>query len=253
MKKITIILQLIIMNILTTNSGMAQTGVTDAYWAKVDSNLVNIPADRKDELTALGKYIVKSLKDSQHCDLMFICTHNSRRSHLGQIWAAAAANHVGIEGVRTYSAGTEATAFNPRAIAALERTGCVLEHIPDPINLQRLDPSDAKLRSIDAINLNNKVMMVTFARKAKPVFCFSKVISHPYNPSAGFGAIMTCSSADAACPVVTGANFRVSIPYIDPKVSDGKSEEAATYDARCLQIAAEMLWVMKEAKKSSSK
>jgi hypothetical protein len=116
-----------------------------------------------------------------------------------------------------------------------------------------LDPSDAKLRSIDAINLNNKVMMVTFARKAKPVFCFSKVISHPYNPSAGFGAIMTCSSADAACPVVTGANFRVSIPYIDPKVSDGKPEEAATYDARCLQIAAEMLWVMKEAKKSSSK
>jgi len=248
MKKITIILQLIIMNILTTNSGMAQTGVTDAYWAQVDSNLVNIPADRKDELTALGKYIVKSLKDSQHCDLMFICTHNSRRSHLGQIWAAAAANHVGIEGVRTYSAGTEATAFNPRAVAALERTGCVLEHIPDPINLQRLDPSDAKLRSIDAINLNNKVMMVTFARKAKPVFCFSKVISHPYNPSAGFGAIMTCSSADAACPVVTGANFRVSIPYIDPKVSDGKPEEAATYDARCLQIAAEMLWVMTAVK-----
>ena len=224
MKKIAIILQLIIMNILTTNSGSAQVGVTDAYWAKVDSNLVNIAADRKDELTALSKYIVKSLKDSQHCELMFICTHNSRRSHLGQIWAAAAANHVGIDGVKTYSAGTEATAFNPRAIAALERTGCVLEHIPDPINLQRLDPSDAKLRSIDAINLNNKVMMVTFARKAKPVFCFSKVISHSYNPSTGFGAVMTCSSADAACPVVTGANFRVAIPYIDPKISDGKPE-----------------------------
>ena len=65
MKKIAIILQLIIMNILTTNSGSAQVGVTEAYWAKVDSNLVNIPADRKDELTALSKYIVKSLKDSR--------------------------------------------------------------------------------------------------------------------------------------------------------------------------------------------
>jgi arsenate reductase len=253
MKKITILFQLIIMNILTTNSGSAQVGVTDAYWAKMDSNLVNIPADRKDELTALSKYIVKSLKDSQHCDLMFICTHNSRRSHLGQIWAAAVANHLGIGGVRTYSAGTEATAFNPLAIAALERTGCLLEHIPDPILLQRLDPSDAKLRSIDAINLNNKVMMVTYAPKAKPIFCFSKVIAHPYNSTSGFGAIMTCSSADAACPTVTGANFRVAIPYIDPKISDGTPEEAATYDARCLQIATEMLWVMKEAKKSSSK
>lgn len=250
MKKIAIILPLIMMNILTTNTGFAQGGVTDAYWAKVDSNLVNIPADRKDELTALSKYIVRSLKDSQYCQLMFICTHNSRRSHMGQIWAAAAANHVGIVGVKTYSAGTEATAFNLRAIAALERTGCVLEHIPDPINLQRLDPSDAKLKTIDAINLNNKVMMVTFAPKSKPIFCFSKVISHPYNPSSGFGAIMTCSSADAACPVVSGANFRVAIPYVDPKISDGKSDEAATYDARCLQIATEMLWVMKEAKKS---
>ena len=253
MKRIKVILQLIVMNILASNSGLAQVGVSEAYWAKVDSNLVNIPADRKDELTALSKYIVKSLKDSQHCDLMFICTHNSRRSHLGQIWAAAAANHVGIDGVRTYSAGTEATAFNPRAIAALERTDCLLEHIPDPIMLQRLDPADAKLKNIDAINLNNKVMMVTFAPKAKPIFCFSKVISHPYNPSTGFGAIMTCSSADAACPTVTGANFRVAIPYVDPKVSDGKPDESATYDARCLQIATEMLWVMKEVKKASTK
>jgi arsenate reductase len=251
MKTIKFLLPSIIAIMFSLHSASAQVGVSEAYWLKVDSNLSSIPADRKDELLALSKYIVKSLKDSQHCNLMFICTHNSRRSHMGQIWAAAAANHLGIEGVRTYSAGTEATAFNPNAIAALERTGCLMEHIPDPILLQRLDPADAKLRWIDAVNLNNKVIMVTYAPKAKPIFCFSKVISHPYNPSAGFGAIMTCSSADAACPTVTGANFRVALPYVDPKISDGKPEEAATYDARCLQIATEMLWVMKEVKKLS--
>lgn len=251
MKTIKFLLPSIIAIMFSLHSASAQVGVTEAYWLKVDSNLSTIPADRKDELLALSKYIVKSLKDSQQCNLMFICTHNSRRSHMGQIWAAAAANHLGIDGVRTYSAGTEATAFNPNAIAALERTGCLMEHIPDPILLQRLDPADAKLRWIDAVNLNNKVIMVTYAPKAKPIFCFSKVISHPYNPSAGFGAIMTCSSADAACPTVTGANFRVALPYVDPKISDGKPEEAATYDARCLQIATEMLWVMKEVKKLS--
>jgi hypothetical protein len=48
---------------------------------------------------------------------------------------------------------------------------------------------------------------------------------------------------------VKGANFRVAIPYVDPKVSDGKPEEAATYDERCLQIATEMLWVMQAVKK----
>lgn len=251
MKTIKFLLPSIIAIMFSLQSASAQVGVTEAYWLKVDSNLSTIPADRKDELLALSKYIVKSLKDSQQCNLMFICTHNSRRSHMGQIWAAAAANHLGIDGVRTYSAGTEATAFNPNAIVALERTGCLMEHIPDPILLQRLDPADAKLRWIDAVNLNNKVIMVTYAPKAKPIFCFSKVISHPYNPSAGFGAIMTCSSADAACPTVTGANFRVALPYVDPKISDGKPEEAATYDARCLQIATEMLWVMREVKKLS--
>jgi protein-tyrosine phosphatase/arsenate reductase len=92
-------------------------------------------------------------------------------------------------------------------------------------------------------------MMITAGKGAKPVFCFSKTIDHPLNPTADFGAVMTCSSADAACPVVKGANFREAIPYVDPKVSDGKPEEAATYDERCLQIATEMLWVMQAVKK----
>ena len=92
--------------------------VLDAYWTKVEANLAAVPADRQDELKSLANYIVKSLKQDGTADLMFICTHNSRRSHFGQIWAAAAAHHLQIAGVTTYSAGTEAAAFNPRAIAA---------------------------------------------------------------------------------------------------------------------------------------
>ena len=223
--------------------------VLDNYWMKVEANLSAVPADRQDELKSLANYIAKSIKADGTADVMFICTHNSRRSHFGQIWAAAAAHHLGIQGVRTYSAGTEATAFNARAIAAVERAGMIAEHIPDPILLQQLDTSNKQLRMVNAIDLNNKVMMITAGKGAKPVFCFSKTIDHPLNPTADFGAVMTCSSADAACPVVKGANFRVAIPYVDPKVSDGKPEEAATYDERCLQIATEMLWVMQAVKK----
>ena len=93
--------------------------VLDNYWTKVEANLSAVPADRQDELKSLANYIAKSIKADGTADVMFICTHNSRRSHFGQIWAAAAAHHLGIQGVRTYSAGTEATAFNPRAIAAV--------------------------------------------------------------------------------------------------------------------------------------
>ena len=223
--------------------------VLDNYWKKVEANLSAVPADRQDELKSLANYIVKSLKQDGTADLMFICTHNSRRSHFGQIWAAAAAHHLQIAGITTYSAGTEATAFNPRAIAAVERAGMIVEHIPDPILLQQQDTNNKQLRFVNAVDLNNKVMMITAGKGAKPIFCFSKTIDHLINPTADFGAIMTCSSADAACPTVRGANFRVAIPYIDPKVSDGKPEEAATYDERCFQIATEMLWVMKTVKK----
>lgn len=246
MKKILFTLVSIVMMNYTANAQSFE--VLDQYWTKVTANLGSVPADRQDELKSLATYIAKSIKQDGTADIMFICTHNSRRSHFGQIWAAAAAHHLGIEGIKTYSAGTEATAFNARAIAAVERAGMIAEHIPDPTLLQKQDTSNQQLRFVNAFDLNNKVMMITVGKGAKPVFCFSKTIDHPLNPTGDFGAVMTCSSADAACPIVKGANYRVAIPYVDPKVSDGKPEESATYDERCLQISTEMLWVMNVVK-----
>lgn len=246
MKKILFTLVSIVMMNYTANAQSFE--VLDQYWTNVTANLGSVPADRQDELKSLATYIAKSIKQDGTADIMFICTHNSRRSHFGQIWAAAAAHHLGIEGIKTYSAGTEATAFNARAIAAVERAGMIAEHIPDPTLLQKQDTSNQQLQFVNAFDLNNKVMMITVGKGAKPVFCFSKTIDHPLNPTGDFGAVMTCSSADAACPIVKGANYRVAIPYVDPKVSDGKPEESATYDERCLQISTEMLWVMNVVK-----
>jgi hypothetical protein len=58
---------------------------------------------------------------------------------------------------------------------------------------------------------------------------------------------MTCSDADEACPVVYGASVRFALPYDDPKASDGSLEEASTYQARAMEIGAEMFYVMKRA------
>ncbi len=74
--------------------------------------------------------------------------------------------------------------------------------------------------------------------------CFSKKYGDEPNPREGFGAVMTCSSADRGCPIVYGADARFAIPYVDPKVSDGTDAEAATYDARLEQIGTEMLYLM---------
>lgn len=182
----------------------------------------DIPTQRRIELQSLADAINASQKASASASLVFICTHNSRRSHMAQIWAAVAAHHYGIENIHTYSGGTESTAFNPRAVAAMQRAGFRIEKTTD-----------------DA----NPIYHVRYSDNARPLTCFSKVYDGAPNPKEGFIAVMTCDHANEACPLVKGASKRVAITYEDPKVADGTPAEAAKYDERCRQIGREMLYV----------
>ncbi len=163
--------------------------------------------------------------------LNFICTHNSRRSQLCQVWAAVAAAVCGVPHVRTYSGGTEATAFNPRAVAAVRRAGFQLQ----------VDSGSG--------NGENPLYLVQFSQQAAPVRCFSKVYDAPENPRQDFIAVMTCGEADENCPVIFGAK-RIALLYDDPKIADDTSEESAKYDERSDQIAAELLWVFREVSRA---
>lgn len=183
-----------------------------------------IPTDRQNELAKVADFIRQRLSKSEPAKLTFICTHNSRRSHLSQIWAQVAAAYYGLDGVQTYSGGTEATAFNPRAVAAMQR--CGLKIIPD-------DPT-----------ASNPRYSVFTSDTSTPLVCFSKVYSEPPNPSKDYCAVMTCSQADDACPLVIGCELRMPIRYEDPKVADDTPFEAQRYDERCAQICCEMLFMM---------
>src|SRR5699024_2095260 len=131
---------------------------------------------------------------------------------------ATMAEYLGLEGIDLFSAGTEVTAFNPRAVAAIERAG-----------FQVVNPGRA--------NPHYKVFV---GKGTEALICFSKTIEAASNPRENFAAIMTCSEADDNCPFVPGALERFSVPYTDPKESDGTDQEAQTYDRRCEQIATEM-------------
>jgi arsenate reductase len=194
-----------------------------ALQATIDVALRDLDAiapSRKELLEQVALFISSRRTNGQEARLTFICTHNSRRSQMGQLWAAAAATHFGIGGVRTYSGGTKVTAFNPLAVASMRRAGFI----------------------IDEPGGENPRYTVTYANDAPALVCFSKVYDDPYNPSEGFAALMTCSEADEACPVVVGAATRIALRYDDPKVADGGPEEAATYDVRSMQFATEMLY-----------
>ena len=186
--------------------------------------LPGIPEERKESLDELAAYITTSLKNKNEVDLIFICTHNSRRSHMSQIFAAAAADYYGLEGIRSYSGGTEVTAFNSRAVDAMRRAGFRIPDASGP----------------------NPDYNVSWSEDRPGITCFSKKYDDPENPGKEFAAIMTCSDADKNCPFIPGAEERISIPYVDPKEADGTSFEQSRYDERALQIASEMFYIMKK-------
>lgn len=192
------------------------------YIDQAKSDFDQIPSSRKEKLREVAEYIESKIGNLKTAKLNFICTHNSRRSHLAQIWTAVATNHYGVQNVETYSGGTEATAFNPRAVAALERAGFEIE-----------TPGG-----------NNPKYQAQFDDKSETMICFSKTFDDPANPDKEFAAIMTCSDADENCPFVPGAEFRKPITYHDPKESDGTDRETVIYDERCLQIASEMFYMI---------
>jgi len=184
-----------------------------------------IDVERKAQLEKLSTYIRGRMKEGKPARLIFVCTHNSRRSHMAQLLATVAAETQGIR-LMSYSGGTESSAFNPRAVAAMERAGFRVEKTSDD---------------------DNPIYHVRFSDNRPAVTCFSKRYDNAPNPKGQFAAVMVCGEADKSCPAVPGADDRFVIPYVDPKVSDGTVNEAATYDERCAQIAREMLYILSRA------
>ena len=184
-----------------------------------------ISEERKQVLQPLAEYI-KRKKSHQHpIRLNFICTHNSRRSHLSQIWAQALAHYFGIPNVQCYSGGTEATAMFPKIAETLSKQG---------FKIQKLSETD------------NPVYAVKYSESEHPVICFSKTYDNDFNPKTGFGAIMTCDSANEACPMVLGSESRFPITFEDPKAFDNTPQQDKKYLERSVQIATELFFVFQE-------
>ena len=163
-------------------------------------------------------------KQNSPIRLNFICTHNSRRSHLGQVWLAVGAAYYSLPAIQTFSGGTEATAFNTRAVAALRRIG--------------FDIREGSAKK------SNPIYQVRWRETGPAYQAFSKKYDSAPNPIDQFAAILVCSEADQGCPLVAGADFRLFLPFEDPKAYDDTDQEELKYDERCRQIGREMLFVL---------
>ena len=192
------------------------------YVDQLDINSISL--DRKVVLNQLVVAVQQQAKEGKPAQLNFICTHNSRRSHFAQIWAQTLAFHFNVS-ADCYSGGTEATAVFPKVIETLEKTGFEVEKLSHEAN---------------------PVYAVKFDKDEEPILGFSKEIDHTVNPSSEFVAILTCSQADADCPIVFGANQRISLPYNDPKAFDETALQAEKYLETSNLIATELKFVFSQ-------
>ena len=181
----------------------------------------------KSELQPLIDFIQGKVSTNNNINLNFICTHNSRRSHLSQVWAQVAAHYFNVKNVYCYSGGTEATALFPMAAKALELAGLKVNNLSDG---------------------NNPVYSIKYAENEHPIIAFSKTYDNEFNPKSEFAAIMTCNNADVGCPFIPGAEKRIPVKYDDPKAFDNTPQQAEKYTERSNQIASEMLYVFSQIK-----
>lgn len=192
-----------------------------------DLNTRSILSERKPVLQPLTEFIQSKVSSNQEIRINFICTHNSRRSHLSQVWAQTMAYFFNIRNVYCYSGGTESTALAPMVVQTLQHAGF----------------------QINTLSKNaNPVYSIKYAENEHPIIGFSKKLDHHFNPKSEFAAVMTCDAANEACPFVSGAEIRIPITFKDPKAFDNTTEQEVRYKELSLQIATEMFYVFAQIK-----
>lgn len=179
------------------------------------------------EITKLVNWLVTSYQTSQTPALNFICTHNSRRSHIGQFWGAILPYWLGLPPVNSFSGGTEVTACHLNTLKVLADFGVEITALTEGIN---------------------PYYALKFGDDIPTIEAWSKLYSDSANPQNNFAAIMTCTSADEGCPFVAGATARISLPFTDPKHADGTPQQDEAYLQTIIEIGQVMLTIFQQVK-----
>jgi arsenate reductase len=181
----------------------------------------SISSERKETLKQIAATFADELRNSNPLQVIYICTHNSRRSHFAQIWSEIAAHYFKLTNCFSYSGGTEVTRIHQNVLEALKQHGFEISESDDSINPKVV------------IQYGNDLGVV----------CYSKTYDDDSNPQSDFIAIMTCDHADENCPFIPGAKQRIPLTYEDPKKHDDQENVIEKYSLKSEEIGREMLFL----------
>lgn len=199
---------------------------TEHFFKSALENLT-IDENRKQLLKSIAIYIAKQVTANKKVNLNYICTHNSRRSQLTQVWSSYATNYYKFSDINSFSGGTVATAFYRNTVKTLQEVGFTFQIIE--------------------FSHQNPVYAINYKNGINPIVGFSKLYDDEYNKKP-FIAITTCSNAAENCPFITDAIECFHLPFNDPKTFDNTLYQSEKYLEINQQIAGEIHFIFKNIK-----
>jgi protein-tyrosine-phosphatase len=184
----------------------------------------NISKTRKNALSHLADTLEDKNK-KEPFPLIFICTHNSRRSIFAEVWANVLADYYQLP-VKAYSGGTEVTAVHQNTLDCLGNIG---------------------FRIVKQNNRLNPKVQIKYGAHQQ-LITFSKLFDDEVNPQQNFSAIMLCDNAAENCPFIPNALQRVNLTFPDPKQFDDTEMESEKYNDGCMQIGSELHFLFRRLK-----
>jgi len=182
-------------------------------------NSLELNPERKTLLTSIAQTAATDLSKNHPVHFNFICTHNSRRSQLAQVWAHYATHYYKLQNIENFSGGTAVTAFFKNTVKTLQNVG---------FNFQ-----------LKEFSHKNPHYLISNATHSETLEGFSKLYDDETNLSPYF-AITTCNNADENCPFIPEAKHRFHLPFVDPKAYDNTDLQEEKYLEANKRIAGEM-------------
>lgn len=183
-----------------------------------------ITAKRKEELKHLAELIVSEYDDYGEVDIIVICTENSLRSQLVQLWVKSISENYNLDFLNAFSGGTKVTSFNSNMVNALSDYGFSIEKLNDIENPGYLISQSEDDKSTDVM--------------------FSKLYDDEFNPEYDFIALIVCDVAAENCPVVEDSSHRLVLPYENVKQFDNTEEQLDKYKEKIEEIGREMMFMI---------
>jgi arsenate reductase len=188
---------------------------------------LKIDNSRSQLLNSIASFIASELKATKKVNLNYICTHNSRRSQLAQVWSSYASAFYKFAEVNSFSGGTAVTTFYRNTVKTLQEVGFTFQIIE--------------------FSHQNPVYSINYKNGINPIIGFSKLYNDATNKTP-FIAITTCNNADENCPFIPEAIERFHLPFTDPKTYDNTHSQSEKYLEANKQIAGEIHYIFKMVK-----